>query len=55
MISVDWPKSIVYGFVAMALLAATIIAARRLLQRAGQDSEQILREIEQAAAGEDAS
>ncbi len=55
MISVDWPKSIIYGFVAMTLLAATIIAARRLVQRAGQDSDQILREIEQAAAGEEAT
>ena len=52
MISVDLPKSIVYGFVAIALLIATIIAARRLIRRAGQDSEPILREIEQSAAGE---
>ena len=54
MISVDLPKSMVYGFVTITLLAATIIAARRLIQRGGQDGEQILREIEQAAAGEEA-
>jgi len=53
MISVDLPKSIVYGFVAITLLTATIVAARRLFTRAGQNSEQILREIEQAAAGEE--
>lgn len=53
MISVDLPKSIVYGFVAITLLAATIVAARRLVTRAGQTSEQILREIEQSAAGEE--
>ena len=54
MISVDLPKSIVYGFVAITLLTATIIAVRRLVHRAGQNSEQILREIEQSAAGEEA-
>ena len=54
MISIDVPKSIVYGFVTIALLAATIVAVRRLIKRAGQGSEQILRDIEQAAAGEEA-
>ena len=54
MISVDLPKSIVYGFVTIALLAATIVAARRLVIRAGQNSEQIRREIEQSAVGEEA-
>jgi len=53
MISVDLPKSIVYGFVAITLLAATIVAARRLFERARQSSEQILREIEESAAGEE--
>lgn len=55
MISVDLPKSIVYGFVAITLLAATIVAVRRLVKRAGQDGEQIRREIEQAAAGGEAT
>ena len=55
MISIDLPKSLVYGFVAITLLAATIVAMRRLIQRAGQDGEQIRREIEQSAAGEQAS
>lgn len=54
MISIDLPKSIVYGFVAITLLAATIVAARRLVKRAGQDGEQIRREIEESAAGEEA-
>lgn len=53
MISVDLPKSIVYGFVAITLLAATIVTARRLVTRARQSSEQILLEIEQSAAGEE--
>ena len=53
MISVDLPKSIVYGFVAIALLATTIVAVRRLFRRASQDSEQIRREIEQTAASEE--
>ena len=55
MISIDLPKSIVYGFVAITLLAATIVATRRLIKRMGQDGEQIRREIEQSAAGEQAS
>jgi TRAP-type C4-dicarboxylate transport system permease small subunit len=54
MISIDLPKSTVYGFVAVALLAATVVAAQRLVKRAGQDGEQIRRDIEQAAAGEEA-
>lgn len=53
MISVDLPKSIVYGFVAVTLLAATIIAMGRLLKRFGQDSSQILRDIEESATGEE--
>ena len=40
--------------VAIALLAATIVAARRLIIRAGQNGEQIRREIEQSAVGEEA-
>ena len=55
MISVDLPKSIVYGFVAIALLGTAIVAVRRLIFRAGQDSEAIRREIEQSAASEDAA
>lgn len=53
MISVDLPKSIIYGFVAITLVAASLVAIRRLVRRAGQSSEQILLEIEQAAAGEE--
>lgn len=53
MISVDLPKNIVYGFVAITLLAATIVAGRQLVRRAGQDSEQIRLEIEQSTAGEE--
>lgn len=55
MVSVDLPKNIVYGFVALTLLAATIVAVRRLIERAGQSGEQILFDIEQSAAGEDAT
>ena len=54
MISVDLPKALVYGFVAITLLAATVVAVRRLVDRAGLDSEQILREIEQSSTGEEA-
>jgi TRAP-type C4-dicarboxylate transport system permease small subunit len=36
MISIDLPKSIVCGFVAIALLAATIVAVQRLIKRAAQ-------------------
>lgn len=54
MISVDLPKSLVYGFVAIALLAVTIVAIRRLVYRAGQSGEQIRHEIEQSSMGEDA-
>ena len=52
MVSVDFPKSIVYGFVAATLLAATVVSMQRLIRRAGQDGTQILREIEQSASGE---
>lgn len=55
MISVDLPKSIVYGGVAVALLAATAIALRVLLQRAAMNPEELRRAIEDAAAGEDAA
>ena len=44
---------IVYGFVAVTLLAATIVAVQRLSRRARQDGEQIRHEIEQATAGEE--
>ena len=54
MISIDLPKSIVYWFVAAALLATTIVALRHLIQRAGQSSSEILSEIEQSAGGEEA-
>ena len=53
MISVDLPKNLVYGFVAITLLAATVVATRRLVVRARQDSDRILRDIEHAVAGEE--
>ncbi len=54
MISVDLPKSIVYGFVTAALLAATVVAVRQLARRLRQSSEEILRDIEEAASGGEA-
>ncbi len=54
MISVDLPKALVYGFVAITLLAATVVAVGRLVNRAKLNSEQILRDIEQSATGEEA-
>lgn len=51
MTSVDLPKSLVYGFVAVALLFATVVAARRLLERARWSSSEILDDIEQSAGG----
>ena len=54
MISVDLPKSIVYGVVAVALLAATAVAARKLVQRTRMTPEEIRRAIEESAAGEGA-
>lgn len=53
MISIDLPKSIVYGLVTIALLATTIVAIRRLVQRLRQDGEQIRHEIEQSATSEE--
>ena len=55
MISIDLPKSLVYGFVALALLAATIVAIRGLLKRLGQSGDEIMSEIEQSATGEPSS
>lgn len=52
MISVDLPKNIVYGVVAAALLAATVVAIRNLLQRARMAPADIRRAIEESAAGE---
>lgn len=54
MTSVDLPKSIVYGFVAITLLVATVVSVQRLIRRVAQDGEQIRQEIEQSAAGEEA-
>ena len=54
MISVDLPKSIVYGFVAIALLASTVVAVRQLVRRSKQSSDQILQDIEEAGTGEEA-
>lgn len=53
MISVDLPKSIVYGFVAITLLASTIVATRQLIRRARQSNDQIAQDIEDAATGEE--
>ncbi len=53
MISVDLPKNIVYGFVALTLLASTVFAVRRLMIRAQQDGDEIIADIERAAAGEE--
>lgn len=53
MVSIDMPKNIVYGFVAITLLAATIVVVIRLVRHARQDSAQIRHEIEQSAAGGD--
>lgn len=55
MISVDLPKSIVYGFVAATLLIATLIAVRRLLTRLRQGTDEIIADIEQAASGEESA
>lgn len=51
MTSIDLPKSLVYGFVAAALLFSTIVAIRRLLTRARWSSNEILDEIEHSAGG----
>ena len=55
MVSVDMPKNIVYGFVAITFLAATIVVLIRLVRHISQDSAQIRHEIEQSAAGGDDS
>ena len=55
MISVDLPKSIVYGVVTVALIAATVAAFSSLMRRARMDASEIRRAIEDAAAGEDAT
>jgi TRAP-type C4-dicarboxylate transport system permease small subunit len=52
MISVDLPKSIVYGVVAVALVMATIVAIRRFVQRVRMEPADIRRAIEEAASGE---
>jgi TRAP-type C4-dicarboxylate transport system permease small subunit len=52
MISVDLPKSVVYGAVAVALLAATGVAARQFLRRVRMTPAEIRLAIEEAAAGE---
>ena len=54
MISIDLPKSIVYGFVALTLFASTVVAVQQLIQRSRQNSDQILQDIEEAATGEEA-
>ncbi len=54
MISIDLPKSIVYGFVALTLFASTVVAVQQLIRRSRQNSDQILQDIEAAATGEEA-
>ena len=54
MISIDLPKSLVYGFVAITLLASTVVAVQQLLHRSRQSSDEILQDIEEAATGEEA-
>ncbi len=53
MISVDLPKNIVYGFVALTLLVSTFSAVMRLMRRARQSGDEIIADIERAAAGEE--
>lgn len=53
MISIDLPKSVVYGFVALSLLVATLFALRQIFRRARQGTDEILAAIEQAAVGEE--
>jgi len=53
MISVDLPKSIVYGFVAFALFAATVVAVQRLLQRSRLSGSEILADLEKHADQEE--
>ena len=55
MISIDLPKSLLYGFVALALAVATLLALRQLFERARQSGEDILREIVQSSTGEETS
>lgn len=52
MISVDLPKNIIYGIVAIAMLAATVVAVRNLLERARMSPVEIRHAIEDSAAGE---
>ena len=54
MISIDLPKSLVYGFVAITLLASTVVAVQQLIHRSRQSSDEILQDIEEAATGEEA-
>lgn len=54
MTSIDLPKSLVYGAVFIALLASTAVAVRCVVRRAGQDPEDIRREIGDAATGDEA-
>lgn len=51
MVSVDVPKSLLYGIVSAALLAATWYSLKRLLFRLRQSSQQILEAVESEASG----
>ena len=53
MISIDLPRNIVYGFVALTLAVATVIAVRQLVRRCRQGSLEIVEEIERAAGREE--
>ena len=48
MVSVDAPKSLVYGIVSAALFGATWFSSKRFMRRLGQTSEQILQSVESA-------
>ena len=50
MVSIDWPKSLVYSVVAFGLLLSTWFAARRLVHRWGQSTEEIGAEVDEIRA-----
>lgn len=47
MVSVDAPRSLVYGFVAATLLVATLVAAQKLVRRARQSAASIVAELDE--------
>ncbi|MBK1880285.1 TRAP transporter small permease [Pelagicoccus mobilis] len=53
LVSVNFPKAAIYGFVAATLIVSAVFAANRIKGFAGKSSEEIYKELDEKATAED--